>query len=158
MDMVESDGWIFVEKGNGYAGVRFLDSGYEWNENEDLAIPKDYDFGRSDSRFIFITGDSENHGDFEKFQEKVITTSIETRPDLIKIRGGISGGKIDFYPYDPKKAADFILPKIDGEPINLRPQQTFWSPYLRSEFGNGRISVKVGPISQVYDFEKSKIE
>lgn len=158
MGMVERDGWIFVEKGNGYTGVRFLDSGYEWNENEDLAIPKDYDYSRSSSRIILITGDLETHGNFEKFQEAVIATSIETKPDLIKVRGGIAGGKIDFYRYDPKKSDAFTFPKINGEPIDLRPQHTFWSPYLRSSFESGRISVKVGPISQVYDFEKTMIE
>lgn len=158
MNRVEHDGWIFVEKDQGYAAVRFLDGDYKWNEAGDLAIPKDFDLNKSSTRIIFITGDLETNGDFNKFQASVVATSIEFRPGIIKVRGGITGSKIDFYPFNPQKPTAFQLPKINGEPLDLRPKQSFSSPYLNGTFGDGRITVTVGPIKRVYDFEKSVIE
>ncbi len=158
MNRVEHDGWIFVQKDQGYTAVRFLDGGYTWNEAGDLAMPKDFDLNKSSTRLIFITGDLETNGDFNKFQASVIGTSIETSPDLIKVGDGITGSKIDFYLFNPQKPAAFLLPKINGETLDLRPKQSFSSPYLNGNFGDGRIAVTVGPIKRVYDFEKSIIE
>ena len=158
MNRVEHDGWIFVEKDQGYVAVRFLDGGYEWNETNDVARPRDFDRNKSSTRIIFITGDMETNGDFNKFQASVVATSVEARPDIVKVRGGVAGSKIDFYPFNPQKPAKFQLPKINGEVLDLRPKQSFKSPYLNGNFGDGRISITVGPIKHVYDFEKSRIE
>jgi hypothetical protein len=158
MEMAERDGWIFVEKGHGYAAVRFLDSDYNWDDTGRLAIPKAHDMKTSASRIAMITGDLETHGDFGKFQETILATPITVSPEAVTIRGGIAGADIRFPSYDPRQPAAFTLPETNGKPLDLRTANTFLSPYLRGKFGSPRISVKVGPIRQTYDFAKSVIE
>ena len=46
---------------------------------------------------------------------------------------------------------------MDGKPLNLRPEETYRSPYLNGKFGEDRVTVSVGPIRQIYDFGKSTV-
>lgn len=44
------------------------------------------------------------------------------------------------------------MPKLNGQPVALRPAKTYHSPYLNGDFGSDKVSVTVGPITRVLDF------
>ena len=51
----------------------------------------------------------------------------------------------------------FSLPRINGSPVDLRPEAVYDSPYLKGKFGSDKINVTVGPFNTVYDFANGKV-
>ena len=49
--------------------------------------------------------------------------------------------------------AGFSLPTVNGKPIDLHPATTWESPYLNGKFGGSSVSVTVGPVKQVLEFD-----
>jgi len=48
------------------------------------------------------------------------------------------------------------LPLINGKPVDLHPSATYDSPYLNGAFGSDTITVTVGPIKRVLDFQRKQ--
>jgi hypothetical protein len=59
---------------------------------------------------------------------------------------------IEMFRYDVASRDSFILPRINGIPIDLHPASVYQSPYLNAKSGSDRITVTVGPVRQVLDF------
>jgi hypothetical protein len=158
IDKLERDGWIFAVKGNGYTGVRFLDTGFKWDETGKVAIPKDHHRTTSTARILMIAGDREANGSFEKFQAAVLASQLVVEPNKVEFTGGIDGAKIVVHRYEVEKADRFKLPTINGNPIDIRQQESYKSPYLNARLGSGRLEVVVGPIKTLYDFDANRID
>jgi hypothetical protein len=54
--------------------------------------------------------------------------------------------------YDSSSPETFIVPRINGTPVDLRPATTYQSPFLNGMFGDDRIKVTVGPVTRLLDF------
>jgi len=154
LEKIEQNGWIFASNGRAYAGVRFLDSNYEWDKGRETAGPVGHDNNTSTSRILFHTGDIQQHGSFELFRQTVISNQLAVTKDQVAYTGGVDKACISFFRYTPIDAPGFKLPQVNGTAVNLRPEKTYNSPYIQGVFGQSRIDVSVGPVKRVYDFDE----
>lgn len=154
---VEEAGWIFASNSKAFVGVKFLDGGYVWDEKHALATPANFKKATDTSRILLHAGDIASHDSFEKFKTDVLGSRLSVAPE--KVEYLFAGGKnrIEMNLYDAKTPEKFVLPRINGTPVDLRPEAVYDSPYLKGRFGSDKITVTVGPFITVYDFEKVEI-
>ncbi len=154
---IERDGWIFAGNGRAFVAVRFLDGGYAWDQTGDKAVPEPFDPSKSATRILIHAGDRDADGSFEAFRDRVQKNRLTVRPDRVEYDSPDDGVKIECFRYDPRDYKDFKLPRINGTPVDLRPDWTYKSPYLNGRFGEDRIRVTVGPVREQYDFGKRTV-
>lgn len=150
LEKVEEDGWIFASNGKAFVGVKFLDSGHRWDETGELASPAE-STSQSTTRVLMHAGDLLSHKSFESFRAAVLACPLKVEAHRVAYRAGADSPMLEWFGYVVADHANFKLPRIDGQPINLRPDWTYRSPYLNGKFGEDRVIVTVGPIRKVYD-------
>lgn len=154
LEKMEEAGWIFAGNGKAFVGVKFLDGGHDWDEAREEARPTGFERATDKSRVLLHAGDITAHKSFEQFRAEVLANSLSVSKDKVEYRFGVSGARIEVFLYDGDGHNRFLLPRVDGKPVNLRPSWTYHSPYLRGEFGSDRIAVTVGPATQLLDFSE----
>jgi len=154
LQKVEKDGWIFASNGKAFVGVKFLDGEYQWNAERELATPVNFNKATDTSRILIHAGDIRTSESFGKFQASVLANHLSVSPDKVTYDFGPTGNRIEMTPYDPKAPDHFSLPRINGQPVDLRPATAYQSPYLNGAFGGDKISVTVGPVHRLLDFSK----
>ncbi|TWU39632.1 hypothetical protein Poly41_24870 [Novipirellula artificiosorum] len=148
----EQDGWIFANNGKAFVGVKFLDGDYGWDEANVEAAPINFNGSTDKSRILFHAGDITTHGSFEEFRADLLANRLVVTKDKVEYCFRASEKYVESSLFDGDHLERFRLPRIDGEPINLRPPMTYQSPYLNGAFGSDRIVVTVGPVKQILDF------
>jgi hypothetical protein len=154
---VERDGWIFAGDGRAFVAVRFLDGGHAWYQDGELAVPEPFDPSTAATRILIHAGDRDADGSFEAFRERIRKNRLTVQADRVEYDSSADGVKIECFRYQPRHDKDFKLPRINGTPVDLRPEWTYKSPYLNGRFGEDRIRVTVGPIRERYDFGKRTV-
>jgi len=149
---VEESGWVFASNGKAFVAVRFLDGGHTWDETGELASPADFDGPTSTTRVLMHAGDISTTRSFAAFRQQVLANPLTVEPDRIEYRPAADGPVLRCFRYVVDRYQDFKLPTVDGEPINLRPDYVYKSPYLNGRFGDDVVTVTVGPVKRVYDF------
>ena len=151
---VETNGWIFASNGEAFVGVKFLDGAYEWDAKGEVATPANFKPAIDQSRILLIAGDINAEKSFEEFQAAVLASQsrLLVTPDKVDYEFGSAHNRIEMTAFDPKAADKFILPRINSQPVDLRPAKAYQSPYLNGDIGSDRITVTVGPIKRVLDF------
>lgn len=172
-EQIESDGWVFVQKGRAYAAVRpvLWDEAYEterkkrtegnqvffnspddlptvklredcysWNQDRSILILED-----AYSPVIIEAGRSADYPTMADFMAKVIANPIALYKTvmpgsniLVYRRGTADAPEIVFNAGIPQ------IPTIGDEPVNYSYPMTFDSPYLKSEYGSGKIHIQYG--------------
>ncbi|MBL7016386.1 MAG: hypothetical protein ISR84_02390 [Kiritimatiellales bacterium] len=156
LEKVEKDGWIFAGNGKGFAAVKFLDGGYEWDKTGELASPVTGADIPSTTRVIMQTGDLDACASFEAFRADVLANPLTVKRNWVTYQSAANASRLEWFRYDVKDHESFRLPKVDGKTINIRPESTYRSPYLNGKFGDDVVTVTVGPVQQVYDFGSQK--
>ena len=156
LEKVEKDDWIFASNGKAFAAVKFLDGNYEWDESGELASPVTDKETPSTTRILMQTGDLESYASFKAFRTAVLSNPLTVDPDRVAYQPAPKSPRLECFRYDAKAHEQFRLPKIDLQPINLRPEWTFRSPCLNSRFGSDQVTVTVGPMQRVFDFNNGK--
>ncbi len=154
LEKVEEDGWIFAGNGKAFIGVKFLDGGYQWDEEREEATPADFDRASDKSRILLHAGDVTTHGSFARFRAEVLATRLNVSANQVEYEFGSTDSRLEVALYDGDNLQRFSLPRINGKPIDLRPPTTFQSPYLNGAFGSDKIDVTVGPVEQLLDFSR----
>ncbi|MCX7007805.1 MAG: hypothetical protein NTY53_11260, partial [Kiritimatiellaeota bacterium] len=154
LEKVEEAGWIFASNGKAFVGAKFLDGGYVWDEKRVLTTPANFNKATDKSRILLYAGDIVSHVSFEKFKADVLASRLNVTPDKVDYQFGPTTNHLEVTLYDAKALDRFSLPLINGKPVELRPAQTYQSPYLNGEFGSDKISVDVGPAHRQLDFSK----
>ena len=149
---VERDGWIFAGNGKAFVGVKFLDGPYRWDEKGEVATPAHFDKNKDQSRILLHSGDIANDESYEKFQSAVLANELKVTAEKVDYHFGPSGNHLEVTSYVPQKPGSFLLPLINGKPLDLHPAATYQSPYLNSDFGSDKITVTVAPLKRVLDF------
>lgn len=152
LEKVERDGWIFASNEVAYAAVKFIDSGYQWDSSGELASPKEGNGTPSSTRVILHAGDCDQYPSFTAFQESILENQLEIKTNQIIYQYGKDMTRIDWWRYDPHNFKRFKLPRVNQQKINLRPDWTFDSPFMKSQFQKDEVHINVGPIRQVYNF------
>ena len=170
---VERDGWIFVAKGNAYAGIRpvLSDEAYEravkkdtsdnqrfFNAPDDVPTVKI----RSDAyrwiadgtmlqledphtAVIIEAGREAEDGSFEAFMADVLDNTITLYKTVVP------GDNILVYPGSGPNAREIVfscaapqIPTVGGEPIDYSHPMTWDSPFQRSDYKSGRVRIEAG--------------
>ncbi len=150
LEKIEEGGWIFAGNGKAFVGVKFLDGAHRWDEKRVQADPADFKGAGDTTRILLHAGDVASHGSFDRFREAVRAHPLVVTADTVDYRFGAQ--RIEMNRYDATVPQAFVLPRINGAPVELRPAATYQSPYLNGAFGGDRITVTVGPITRVLDF------
>lgn len=183
-EQIEKEGWVFVRKGDVYAGVRVVlwDAEYEAKKKEkgdgtqkffhgaedDATVKlkeKPYTFSE-DGKFLHFedryspliiqSGDREQFGNFESFMSKTLQAEIALYKTVVPTFNILA-----FTP--PGKdapemvfnAGNMEIPMLDGDYITYEYPMTFDSPFMKSPYGSGVIDVEYGGDSLKLDFSEN---
>lgn len=179
----ESDGWIFLQQGSAYAAVRpvMWDEAYEraqkvktegnqvyfnapddaptvklredsygWSEDGSIALLED-----AHLPVIIEAGRTADHATLESFKDAVLGNPLALYKTVVP------GDHILVYTGCGNNTPEITfntgvsqIPTIGGKPVNYSHPLTFDSPYLRSEYKSGRISIEYGDERLDLDFSK----
>lgn len=167
----EINGWIFLRKGHAYGAIRpvlwdaayeekkrletvgsqiFFNSpaddpivkirndSYRWNSNRSILVLEDIF-----ACVIIQAGRKQDYPSFEGFIDKTLNNQLELYKTVVP------GFNVLVYnaTEDPQNeivfnAANIDMPTIGGEPVDYSYPMTFDSPYLKSEFKSGEVSIE----------------
>ncbi len=143
-EVVERGGWIFVRAGAAYAAYRVALGGYHWEQINSPSVHGDFiEFGKHDAPFVLEAGRASDYsGDFARFQADIIGNRLDVHPDGVTYESGSSG-------FSGPSANPFTLrlrygelPEVNGQPLDLEYYPTFDSPYLKSAWDSGLVTLK----------------
>jgi len=171
--IVEKDGWIFAMHGDAYGAVRpvigkfsrekfrllvdnsddalFIDplpDAYEWKKDSTWITVKDK-YGA----VVIEASDRSKHPSLESFMADILDNPIKLR------RTVVPGYYYLHYTGCGEDAREIIfnmattqIPTVGGEAINYRPAKVLESPFIKSEYNSGIITVRKGGRKLVLDF------
>jgi len=154
LKVVERGGWIFLSNGPAYAGIH-VTGGYQLSRSgrKDMGRQHcDSVTAKAAQSFVVLqAGDVSSFGSFEKFQDAILKAPLRVTDTSIHFTGP-NAPAIELF-RDAARATT-----IDGIPQLLRsPTKCYDSPYLQGDVGQSRITVRFGPFSAVYDFDKNTV-
>jgi len=179
--LVEKDGWIFVRKGNAYAGIRpvLWDEAHEarkakktdgiqrvFNSPEDDATVKlrtDCYTWSKDRRLILLedpyspviiqAGRKADHPSLEGFMANVLGNPIALYKTVVP------GFNILVYTGNGEDAPEIVfnagttdIPTVGGEYLDYEYPKTFDSPFLQSDYKSGKVRISYGDDKLDLDF------
>jgi len=154
MEMVEKDGWVFVNNHDAHAAVRVVRGGYYWNE------PARHRLYLNDwfSPIIVQTGRKAVYGSFAAFQDGILNAPLTLTDDKLDYTGPNSS-RIEFFlakdsDDDPYPES---LPKIDGTELDLNLEYNYRSPYMENKVSSDIVTVRYGKRRWEYDFAKNTV-
>ena len=134
---VERNGWVFVEAAGAYAAVRPAAGGYAW----DPVTPKlAGDWLRCLDEWapvLIEVARKADVRDYGAFQQQVIGAPRRFQNRLLDFRG-LGGDRFRFYADHSKP------PEVNGTPIDYAPAMVFDSPFIKSEWNSGRVTIRKG--------------
>ena len=176
----ETNGWIFIQEGNGYAAIRVVDdeapskSAFNTNLtlrerfydpllvstlklshdtfqwNKDKTMLK---FNYIWSPVIIETSDRDEYKTLADFKKDILDNELTLHKGHVSVKG--------FYhlTYTSCKGDEYYFnastnetPMVNGEYINYAYPKTFHSPYIESDYGNGAIKIKTSDGTKTLKF------
>jgi hypothetical protein len=184
-EQIETDGWVFVRKGRAYAAVRpvlwdeayekdrrtrtegnqvvfhapddpstvkLREDNYSWSQDRSILILED-----AHSPVIIEAGHRRDHPTLTDFIADVIDNPTALHKTVVP------GYHILVYTGCAADAPEIVfnagvpqVPTVGGEPVNYSHPMTFDSPYLKSEYGSGKIHVEYGGEPLILDFGETR--
>lgn len=168
----EQSGWIFVEAPGAYAAVRVVHGEAQWDKkpaDAESATIKPVAYVRDDSRrsrgnknrnpsagswlecqdqwtpVILEVASKEDFAGYDAFCKSVAALPLSFKSRVLKYRG-LSGDKFTFHA-DQKK-----VPEINGKPVDYAPAMVLDSPFLKSRWNSGVITIAKDGRSLVLNF------
>jgi len=160
---VEEEGIVFVEAPGAYAAVRAAQSGYTldekdfcWTDSAGAArtVPSGWIITPKDEYApvileVMAKTDVKN---FDDFKQKVKGCKPQTNGTVLSYRS-IYGDTLTL------DTSYEQTPTVNGKAINYsKPEKVFDSPFLRSEYDSGVVTIEKGSRKLVLDFNKIKRE
>jgi len=100
LQKVEEGGWIFASNGKAFIGVKFVDSGYQWDKKQKQATSTDFDHVTDKSRILLHSGDVTNHETFAQFRAMVLATRLSVSADKVEYEFGPANTLLEVALYD----------------------------------------------------------
>jgi hypothetical protein len=141
---VQKGSWIFAEAKNAYVGVHVLKGSASFEKVK---------FGRwlvckdSMTPVIIEAARKKDYADFASFQKKAMSQPISFEKSVLSYET-LAGDKLTFYTDQSR------LPKINDLTVDLAPELVFESPYVRSEWNSGVVTIKYGQDRKTLNFNK----
>ena len=82
---------------------------------------------------VFHAGDADAHGSFEDFQKTILAGTIQVNAQKSEVEYRPKGSAAITWAYD-SKANPLPMPRVNGQPVNLEPELTFNSPFLKARW------------------------
>jgi len=180
-EQVEKGGWIFLRRGDAYAGVRVVlwDAAFEAEKkkksdgtqihfhgaHDDPTVKlmdKPYSY-TDDRKFIVLkdrfspviiqAGDRQQYGSFEDFITRTQQAPIALHKTVVPTFNIlIFTPPQDNAPEMVFNAANNEIPMLDNEYISYEHPMTYDSPYIKSEYKSGQIRIEYGAEALNLDF------
>lgn len=179
-EVIPENGWLFFRRGNAYAAVREILPRKTVTKSGPLNIPADvsvsgdtnlveiddsppvlnssntgFELKDKYSAVIIHAGSAAEHGSFAAFRHAVAQSRLGLHKTVVP------GYYFVTYKGSEKDSKEILLdgsapeiPLIGGEPVNYQPRDLFESPYLRSEFGTGHVTITKGGRTRTLDFSR----
>lgn len=171
-NIVEKEGWIFVEHGDAFLAVKplmgeyadgwtilkdeassgatseIINDSYEWSKDRSLIHLKDKYAG-----VIFESSRRTYYKSLEDFIAVILKNPVTLEKTVVPgfhILKYKSTNGTEFY----FNLANNEIPKVDGKYINYTPDMVFDSPYLKSIYNSGMVKISKGVHELVLDFNK----
>jgi len=141
----EVEGWVFVDTGFTYAGVRVASGGYQWQDANWIELNDEY------SPVIVEVARSLDYADFASFKAAASAASMEVISENAERRleyTGLGGSGNFVFHMDTDK-----MPTIDGEPNDLAPDFTYKSPYVNADWPGSKVHIEKDGRSLSLDFD-----
>ena len=151
-NVVEHNGWLFVQEGASYLAVRPAIGTYHWlTAARNHASQRDERFielSKATSPIIFEAARSASYSSFGAFQSRIVAKSFKMAGAVLNYTA-VNGTKFTFFT-DVTRG-----PKVDGKLVNYAPTNVFNSPFMQSVWGSGKITITNGALRASYDFSNS---
>lgn len=151
--LIERDGDLFLREGDAFLAVRILSrrsdavaEPWQWDGRHWVVLADEY------APVVFVAGRAERHDDLENFIAYAQTHRAEIDSGRLTYRFEDRGGNAVTLALHIRSAGR--LPEINGEPIDLRPDWVFDSPFLSLERGGSRIEIRKGERRLVHDLSR----
>jgi hypothetical protein len=161
---IEKDGWIFVQHGNAYLAVRpvvgeyykgwtilkddstsgltssLLEDSYEWNPDRTILRFKDIYAG-----MIFEASSIKNHKSLNDFIEDILDNllvldkTVVPGWHILRYKGCSEDAREIYF-----NLANNEIPMVSGEHIDYAPEMLFDSPYMKSKYNSGIVTISKG--------------
>jgi hypothetical protein len=142
-------GWLFVKEGRAYAAVKAV-GGYQWlTAAKNKAKDRDQRYIRLRSKaapIVFEGGTTSTYKTLAAFQAKVLKNKLVYKNGTATYISGSS--RFSFFGNGAK------APQVNGSGPGYSTPLVFNSPFMKSRFGSGKITIKKGKYSATYDFTK----
>ena len=138
--------WMFIDS-SAYVAVRPAFGGFERSVNM-TEIGQPFVLKDGSAPVIVQVADKSEFPDFAAFKTAVLSAPLTISDELVRFRGLGEAGEISFY----YRSGD--LPEINGQPIDLAPRGGFESPFLKSTWGEGIVTIQMNSDELVRDFAK----
>jgi len=145
-ERVERDGWVFVNDAKAYCAIRVLDGGYKWSGDGNYLIPE------QDLSPILLQGGNEDaYQSLDGFVSAVLANTVSWSGEEVAY-SGLNQPEIEF-----STRASGRSPRVNGQEFSFKPSRTYDSPFMTSDWGSSTVTVTVGSLETVYDFDKNKV-
>lgn len=160
-DPVERGDTVFVDAGTAYAAIRVPAGGWKWREGG-----LDYTAETGGSRkgppgkvmqldqeyapVILEVMNAAEAGSFENFQQRVLATKPEMKGKRLHHKT-IYGDTLTL------DTSHGTPPTINGKPVDYQPRMVYDSPFLRSVYDSGVVTIQKGTRKRVLDFNTLEV-
>ena len=138
----DASGWFFTRCGDAYAairvpggGYRITDVSYDWPNRKLKEIKEKrgrfLEFNDMWAPVVIQMGRTKDYASFEAFQKSVKENALTYQDGKLTYTSE-AGDTYDVWAKFPQ------LPKINGETLNLNPEHTFSSPFLKMKHGTNK--------------------
>jgi hypothetical protein len=103
---------------------------------------------------LLHAGDITTHKFFAQFRTEVLAARLNVTASKVEYQFASGKSHLEATLFDRDHPERFVLPHIDGKPIDLRPPTSYQSLFLNGEFGSDQFAVTVGPVKRLPDFSK----
>lgn len=151
LSMIERDGWIFIEAPEAYTAIKIIHGDIR------KLCAQDYGAGIANAGFWLKLDDEFSPIIMEAAEKKQFTSFIEFQDLIIANPLTVEINKIKYESKHHKTSLTLFsdysaLPLIDNNPINLKPLHLFESPFLRSVWGSGIVTINDGTKNREFNF------
>ena len=144
----EQSGWLFVQEGRAYLAVRPVGMGYTWLDpakNKATAIDSRFiKLANAGAPIIFEAATVDQYATFDAFKSDILNNARTYAGGVLNYTAS-NGTTFTF-------SSSATTPLVNGAPINYAPPYLFDSPFMKSTWLSGKITITKGSLSATYDF------
>jgi hypothetical protein len=155
--VVQKDGWVVLEEGNAWLGVKVLsgkrnttEKNYRFEDggkNGDWLWPKDV---KPPVAFVVSrVGEHKTLDDFLAYLRSHGHGIINGRASYTFVDEAGEATRLEL---ELKKLA---VPLVNGKPVDLQPEKVFSCPFMNSVHGSGVVDIRKGERTMRLDFSKT---